>query len=333
MGQKIINAPADVVGEYLHGLSAAHPGVLRYVSTDQIVVRAQEPAPSKVALVSGGGSGCEPLHAGYVGRGMLDAACPGQVFTSPVPAQIMAATKAVDAGAGVLYVIKNFGGEVMNFGLAAEVLKRQGHRIEKVLVDDDASFGPGMERQRRGLGATVLVEKIAGAAAEEGSSLDDVARIARHVVASSRSFGVALSPCVPAQLGRPTFELPDGQMEVGVGIGGDRGQSRQPLLPASDIADLLMRKPVQELGIKAGTRVLTLLSGLGSTPSIELYSLYGLIADRLHRLGAVPTRSLVGDYVTSLDSFGVLLTFLVLDDALVELWDAPVHTPALRWGA
>lgn len=330
--RKIINSSSAVVTEYLHGLHAAHPDLVRFEPEDRVVVRAHAPETPKVGLVSGGGSGCEPLHAGYVGLGMLDAACPGEVFTSPVPAQIMAATKAADSGAGVLYVIKNFGGEVMNFGLAAEILTRQGITIEKVLVNDDSSFGPDMERHRRGLGATVLVEKIAGAAAEQGRPLAEVAGLARRVVASSRTFGVALSACTPPKLGRPTFDLPEGQFEVGVGIGGDRGQERRPLASASEIATLLMRKPVDELGITTGTRVLTLLSGLGSTPSLELYSLYGLIADQLGQLGAVPTRSLVGNYVTSLDSFGVLLTFLVVDDDLLALWDAPVNTPALRWG-
>lgn len=330
--RKIINGTQEVVTEYLHGLAAAHPDLVRFESETRIVVRARVSAGPKVGLVSGGGSGCEPLHSGYVGYGMLDAACPGEVFTSPVPAQIMAATKVADSGSGVLYVIKNFGGEVMNFGLSAEILRRQGVAIEKVVVDDDSSFGPGMQAQRRGLGATVLVEKISGAAAEQGRSLAEVAAIARRVVASSRTFGVALSACTPPKLGRPTFDLPDGEFEVGVGIGGDRGQERRPLVPATDLAALLVRKPVDELGITSGTRVLTLLSGLGSTPSIELYSLYGMVADELGRLGAAATRSLVGNYVTSLDSFGVLLTFLVLDDELLELWDAPVHTPALRWG-
>lgn len=330
--RKIINAPQDVVTDYLHGLGVAHCDIVRFERADRIVVRAQAPRTPKVGLVSGGGSGCEPLHAGYVGRGMLDAACPGEVFTSPVPAQIIAATKAADSGAGVLYVIKNFGGEVMNFGLAAEILRRQGIVIEKVVVNDDSSFAPGMEARRRGLGATVLVEKIAGAAAEQGRSLPEVASIARRVVAASRTFGVALSACTPPKLGRPTFELPEGQVEVGVGIGGDRGQERRTLMPASELADLLVRKPVDELGIARGTRLLILLSGLGSTPAIELYSLYGMVSDLLQELGAVPTRSLVGNYVTSLDSFGVLLTVLVLDDDLLDLWDAPVHTPALRWG-
>ncbi len=257
---------------------------------------------------------------------------PGEVFTSPVPAQIMAATKAADSGAGVLYVIKNFGGEVMNFGLAAEILTRQGITIEKVVVNDDSSFGPEMERHRRGLGATVLVEKIAGAAAEQGRPLAEVAGIAGRVVASSRTFGVALSACTPPKLGRPTFDLPPGMFEVGVGIGGDRGQERRALPSASEIAALLIRKPVTELEITEGARVLTLLSGLGSTPSVELYSLYGLVSDQLGQLGAVSERCLVGNYITSLDSFGVLLTLLVVDDELLSLWDAPVHTPALRWG-
>lgn len=330
--KKIINTPGDLVTEYLIGLAAAHSQLIQFQMDDRIVSRRVPGRAGKVGLISGGGSGCEPLHAGYVGPGMLDAACPGEVFTSPVPSQIIAATEAADHGAGVLYIIKNFGGEVMNFGLAAEILRRRGMTIEKVLVNDDASFPPGLEARRRGLGATVLVEKIAGAAAEEGRTLADVATVARRVVDRSRTFGVALSPCTPPRLGRPTFDLPDGSYEVGVGLGGDRGQERRELPPASDIADVLLGRSTAELDITAASRVLVLLSGLGSTPEIELYALSGLLAQRLGAMGAPPERTLVGNYLMSLDTFGVLLTLLVLDDELLDLWDRPVATPALRWG-
>ncbi|GAB2455717.1 dihydroxyacetone kinase subunit DhaK [Nocardioides hungaricus] len=331
--QKLMNAPETAVTDYLTGLAAAHPDLIEFRVEDRIVTRASPWRAGKVGLISGGGSGCEPLHAGYVGPGMLDAACPGEVFTSPVPSQIIAAACAADRGRGVLFVIKNFGGEVMNFGLAAEILTRQGMHIEKVLVDDDASFPPGREAQRRGLGATVMVEKIAGAAAEQGRPIDDVAQLARRTVSQCRTFGVALSSCTPPRLGRPTFDLPPGQYEVGVGLGGDRGQARDDLPPARQVADVLLANTTAELNITKGTRVITMLSGLGSTPQIELFGLYGQVHESLVNTGAIVERSLVGNYLTSLDSLGVLLTVLVVDDELLDLWDQPVHTPTLRWGA
>jgi dihydroxyacetone kinase-like protein len=331
--QKFINAPDTAVPEYLAGLAAAHPDVVRFLPDERIVTRAAPKGRGKVGLISGGGSGCEPLHAGYVGLGMLDAACQGEIFTSPVPAQVMAAAAAADHGSGVVFIIKNFGGEVMNFGLAAEILTRRGMRIEKVLVDDDASFPPGLESRRRGLGATVLVEKIAGAAAERGQTLDQVVAVARRVVARSRTFGVALSSCTPPRLGRPTFELPGGSYEIGVGLGGDRGQDRGELPPAAAVADVLLDRLVDELQVTEGTRVITMLSGLGSTPQLELFGLYGLVDERLRARGALVERSLVGNFLTSLDSLGALLTITVVDDELLDLWDDPVHTASLRWGA
>nr|WP_296064642.1 dihydroxyacetone kinase subunit DhaK [uncultured Actinoplanes sp.] len=331
--RKIMGDAGAVVPDYLRGLAAAHPAVVEYDAEHRVVVRRAPVRPRKVGLVSGGGSGCEPLHAGYVGLGMLDAACPGEVFSSPVPDQIMAATRRADHGAGVLYVVKNFGGEVMNFGLAAEILRRRGIRIEKVLVDDDASFPPQLANRRRGLGATVLTEKIAGAAAEQGRPLDEVAAVARRVVARSRTFGVALSSCTHPRTGRRTFDLPEGEYEVGVGIGGDRGHERRPLPGVDGVADVMLERVTDELGLRPGDRVVVLLSGLGSTPAIELYGLFAAILDRLGKHGAELVRSLVGDYLTSLDSRGALLTVLRADDELLDLWDRPVHTPALRWEA
>ncbi|WBB78472.1 dihydroxyacetone kinase subunit DhaK [Micromonospora sp. WMMD882] len=323
---------SEVVPDYLRGLAAAHPDVVEYDPEHRIVVRRAPTVTDKVGVISGGGSGCEPLHAGYVGLGMLDAACPGEVFASPVPDQILAATRHADRGAGVLYLIKNFGGEVMNFGLAAEVLRRRGVRIEKVVVNDDASFPPELAGRRRGLGATVLAEKIAGAAAEQGRPLDEVAALARRVVERSRTFGAALSSCTHPRTGRRTFDLPDGEYEVGVGIGGDRGHERMPLPPVGEIADVLLERVTGELALRPGNRVLVLLSGLGSTPALELYGLFAAVCDRLVRHGVVPVRSLVGDYLTSLDSLGALLTVLHVDEELLDLWDRPVHTPSLRWG-
>ncbi|WP_232533869.1 dihydroxyacetone kinase subunit DhaK [Plantactinospora sp. KBS50] len=327
-----MGAASAVVPDYLRGLAAAHPDVIEYDAEHRILVRRAPVAPGKVGLVSGGGSGCEPLHAGYVGLGMLDAACPGEVFSSPVPNAIMAATVRADHGGGVLYIVKNFGGEVMNFGLAAEVLRRRGIRIEKVLVNDDASFPAELAARRRGLGATVLVEKIAGAAAEQGRTLDEVAAVARRVVARSRTFGVALSPCTHPKTGRRTFELPEGEYEVGVGIGGDRGHERRPLPSVDEIAHVMLDPVAVELELQPSSRVLVMLSGLGSTPAVELYGLFAAVRNRLVK-HAEPVRSLVGDYITSLDSHGALLTVLQADDELLDLWDRPVHTPTLRWGA
>jgi phosphoenolpyruvate---glycerone phosphotransferase subunit DhaK len=330
--RKLMNSAASVVPDYLRGLALAHPDVVTYDAAARILVRSKRARPGKVGLVSGGGSGCEPLHGGYVGTGMLDAACPGEVFASPVPQQILAATAAADHGAGVVYVVKNFGGEVMNFGLAAEILHRRGVRIEKVLVDDDASFPADMRGRRRGLGATVLVEKIAGAAAERGHTLEAVAELGRRVVARSRTFGVALSSCTHPRTGRRTFDLPPGEYEVGVGLGGDRGQERRPLPPLGEVADVMLAPLLTELALSPGERVLVLLSGLGATPESELYGLYGEVHERLLAAGLAPERRLVGNYLTSLDSAGALLTLLALDDELLDLWDAPVHTATLTWG-
>jgi dihydroxyacetone kinase-like protein len=272
------------------------------------------------------------MHSGYVGFGGLDAACPGEVFTSPVPAQIMAATERANSGKGVLYIIKNFGGEVMNFGLSAEIMKRKGIEISKVIVNDDCSFPTSQVDRRRGLGATILVEKIAGAAAERGDDLAQVTAIAKKVVANSRSFGVAFNSCTTPKLGRPNFEMPDDEFDVGVGIGGDRGHSRSKMVSANEIAEILMKQPALELDLSAGKRIILLISGLGSTPSIELYTLSGLIQGILESMGTQVVRALVGNLITSLDSFGVIATFLVADEELIELYDSPINTPALRWG-
>lgn len=330
--QKFMRTGDTAVSDYLHGLARAHPDLIRYDPERGIVVRAEAGAP-KVAIVSGGGSGCEPLHTGFVGEGMLDAACPGSVFSSPVPRQIVAATQTVDQGHGVLYVVTNYGGEIMNFGLAGEILGREGHEIEKVVVDDDVALDGDLRHLRRGMGATVLVEKLAGAAAESGAPLDEVAAVARRTVQRSRTFAVALGPCVHPSTGSPAFELPAGQMEVGVGLGGDRGLSREPLPPADAVAEALVERAVAELSISDGARVIVLLSGLGGTPELELVGLFGHVHTALERRGAAVERSLVGNYVTSLESPGAQLTVLHTDDELTRYWDAPVRTRALRWGA
>ena len=331
--RKFVNDPAEVVDDYLAGLELAHADVLAFDAVHR-VVRRRDPVVGKVGLVAGGGSGCEPLHTGFVGPGMLDAACPGQVFTSPVPRQIVEATRAADTGAGVLHIIKNFSGEVMNFGMAAEILEFDDVAIESVLVNDDVAVADdGNTAGRRGLGATVLVEKIAGASAERGDGLAAVAAIGRRVVARARTYGVGLSSCTPPLRGRPIFDLPEGQLELGVGISGEPGRSRVESRPARELADLMLEEVLSDLVPAPGAEVLVLLSGLGGTPVSELYLLYGEVARGLRTHGLKPIRSLVGNYVTSLDQLGAAITVLELDPELVHLWDLPVHTPAMRWGS
>lgn len=332
--KKFLNAPTDVVNEYLTGLAAAHDDILRHDNEHRIIVRADAPVAGKVGLVAGGGSGCEPLHTGLVGPGMLDAAVPGQIFTSPVPKQIMAATRAVDSGAGVLHVVKNFSGEVMNFGMAAEILAFEDIEIDSVLINDDVAIKDSPDNAgRRGLGATVLVEKIAGAAAERGDDLATVTEIARRVVTHARTLGVGFSSCTPPARGKPIFDLPDGEIELGIGISGEPGRERVPMRGAGQIADLLVDEVLGDLRPAADAPVLALVSGMGGTPGSELYLLYGEVESRLRKVGHTPVRSLVGDYVTSLDQQGAALTVLELDAEMTELWDAAVHTPSLRWRA
>ena len=329
--RKFLNDPADLVRESLAGLAAAHGDLLRYDAQDRILVRADAPVAGKVGLISAGGSGCEPLHGGFVGRGMLDAACPGEVFTSPVPGQIMAATAAADGGAGVVQIVKNYPGEVMNFKLVALDSADEGLAVESVVVNDDVAI-PDPAR-RRGLGATVLVEKIAGAAAERGDDLRAVAAVGRRVNERARSFGVGLSSCTPPAIGRPIFDLPAGEIEVGIGISGEPGARREPMRSARELAAVMLEPVLSDLRPAHGADVLLLVNGLGGTPLIELYLLYGEIERGLREAALTPTRRLVGNYVTSLDQAGASITVLELDDELTALWDAPVHTAALRWGA
>ena len=331
--RKFLNDPADAVTDSLVGLAAAYPAVLRYDRERGVVLRAGGPVPGKVALISGGGSGCEPLHTGYVGLGMLDAACPGQIFSSPVPDQILAATAAAHGGAGVLNVIKNFTGEVMNFEMAAELASYDGIQVESVIVNDDVAVADDPETAgRRGLGATVLLEKIAGAAAERGDDLLTVATTARRVVARARTFGIGLSSCTPPAASGPIFDLPWGTMELGIGISGEPGRERSAIGSARDVAAILVSEVASDLALPPGAKVLVFVNGMGGTPLLELHLLYGEIDQELRRAGYHPTRSLVGNYLTSLDQAGASLTLLELDDELIRLWDAPVHTAALRWG-
>ncbi|HEU0100696.1 MAG TPA: dihydroxyacetone kinase subunit DhaK [Mycobacteriales bacterium] len=330
--KKLINDPADVVAQALRGMALAHPE-LRVDLENRIVVRGDAPVAGKVGIVSGGGAGHEPLHGGFVGPGMLDAACAGEVFTSPVPDQMMAATQAVDGGAGVLHVVKNYTGDVMNFEMAAELVAAEsGTEVVAVVTDDDVAVEDSTYTAgRRGVGVTVLLEKIAGAAAEQGRPLAEVADLARKVNAQGRSMGMALTSCTVPAAGTPTFELPEGEMEIGVGIHGEPGRRRVPVAPAREIAAMLV-EPVLADRDYTGRQVLAFVNGLGGTPLIELYLMYAEVAAILERSGVTVARSLVGSYMTSLDMAGCSLTLLEVDDELVRLWDAPVRTPGLRWG-
>ncbi|MFE3025621.1 dihydroxyacetone kinase subunit DhaK [Nocardia tengchongensis] len=331
--KKLINDPAGVVDAALAGMAAAHPE-LRVDAKQRVIVRADAPRPGKVGLVSGGGSGHEPLHGGFVGLGMLDAACPGEIFTSPVPDQILAATAAVDAGAGVLHVVKNYTGDVMNFEMAAELAAAEsGAEVRAVVVNDDVAVQDSLYTAgRRGVGATLILEKMAGAAAEQGRPLAEVARVADTVNARSRSMGMALTSCTVPAVGHPTFELGDGEMEIGIGIHGEPGRRRVPLAPARDVAVLLLDPILADLPFAQGDRVLCFLNGMGGTPLIELYLMFDEVSRILRGHGIHIERSLVGPYVTSLDMAGCSITLTRLDEELTALWDAPVRTPALRWG-
>ena len=331
--RKFLNDPENLVPESLAGLAAAHSDLLRYDPENQILVSKFAPKQGKVSLISGGGSGHEPMHGGFVGIGMLDAACPGAVFTSPVPDQMLAATKAVDGGAGVVHIVKNYTGDVLNFKMAAEEASDEGIKVESVLIDDDVAVQDSLYTAgRRGVGATVLTEKIAGAAADRGDSLEAVATTARRVNERARSFGVALSSCTPPSKGSPMFDLPDGEMEYGIGIHGEPGRRRGPIATASEIADVMTEAVLGDLKAKDGADVLVFVNGMGGTPLIELYLLYGEIEKRIRAAGLKPARNLVGTFITSLEMAGGSLTVLELDNDLTALWDAPVQTPALRWG-
>jgi phosphoenolpyruvate---glycerone phosphotransferase subunit DhaK len=331
--KKFINDPADVVTESLRGLGLAHPDLVRIDEENQLVLRKGAPVSGKVALISGGGSGHEPLHGGFVGLGMLDAACPGEVFTSPVPDQMLAATKAVDGGAGVVHIVKNYTGDVMNFKLAAELAEDDGISVESVLTNDDVAVEDSLYTAgRRGTGVTVLVEKIAGAKAETGGSLAEVAAVARKVNERGRSFGVALTSCATPAAGAPTFDIGPDEMEFGVGIHGEPGRRREKIRSAGEIVEEIADAILGDLKPAKGANVLAFVNGLGGTPAIELYLVYAELAKQLERYGVTASRSLVGNYITSLEMAGISITLLELDDELVTLWDSPVHTPALRWG-
>ncbi|SFW68063.1 dihydroxyacetone kinase subunit DhaK [Amycolatopsis australiensis] len=331
--KKIINDPANVVAESLRGLAAAHADILRVQYDPDVVVRADAPVAGKVAVISGGGSGHEPLHGGFVGRGMLAAAVPGAVFTSPTPDAVQAAVTATTGDAGALLIVKNYTGDVLNFETAAELAAAEGLDVRSVVIDDDVAVKDSTYTAgRRGVGGTVLLEKITGAAAERGDSLDTVTALAEKVIGQVRSIGVALTaPTVP-HAGTPSFELGDGEIEFGIGIHGEPGRERIPAEPADALVARMVEAIVSDLPFESGDRVLLFTNSMGGTPLVELYLAHGIAERLLAERGIVVERRLVGPYITSLEMQGMSLTLLKLDDELTELWDAPVNTAALRWG-
>jgi phosphoenolpyruvate---glycerone phosphotransferase subunit DhaK len=332
--KKLINNPEDVVTEELQGLAAAHADLVRVQYGPNVVVRADAPVQGKVGLVSGGGSGHEPMHGGFVGRGMLDAACPGEVFTSPTPDQMLDATKAADGGAGVLHIVKNYTGDVMNFEMSADLARGEGIEVEAVVIDDDVAVQDSLYTAgRRGVGTTVLAEKICGAAAEDGRPLAEVAELCRKVNANGRSMGMALTSCIVPAAGKPTFELGDDEVEIGIGIHGEPGRERVKLEPSAKIVERLATPIVEDLPFESGDEVLAFVNGMGGTPLIELYVVYNDLQKFLDGRGIKITRNLIGPYITSLEMAGCSITLLKLDEELTRLWDAPVKTAGLRWGA
>lgn len=355
--KKLINKPEDVVKEELEGLALAYPDIIKVHFEPDFIYRADAPVKGKVALISGGGSGHEPMHGGLVGLGMLDAACPGQVFTSPTPDQMLEAAKMVNSGAGVLYIVKNYTGDVMNFEMAADMARSEGIRVLNILIDDDAAVKDSLYTAgRRGVGTTVLAEKICGAAAEKGYDLKKVAALCRKVNINGRSMGMALTSCTVPAAGKPTFDLPEDEMEIGVGIHGEPGRKRMPLKTADEITEMLalsiiddpaysrtVRELDEEKGewvdvtmedppFQAGDQVLAFVNNMGGSAAVELPIIYRKLHQICEKKGLKIVRNLIGPYITSLEMQGCSITLLKMDDELLELWDAPVKTIGMRWG-
>lgn len=355
--KKLINKPEDVVVEELEGMALAFPGMIKVHFDPNFVYRADAPVKDKVAVISGGGSGHEPMHGGFVGVGMLDAACPGQVFTSPTPDQMLEATMMVDGGAGVLHIVKNYTGDVMNFEMAADMARDEGIEVLSILIDDDVAVKDSLYTAgRRGVGTTVLAEKICGAAAEKGYDLEEVADLCRKVNINGRSMGMALTSCTVPMAGKPTFDLPEDEMEIGIGIHGEPGRKRMKLQTADEITEMLALSIIEDPAykrtirewdegkgewveielvdppFKAGDQVLAFVNSMGGTPAIELPIVYRKLHEICKKKGLKIVRNLIGPYITSLEMLGCSITLLKMDDELIELWDAPVKTPGLRWG-
>ena len=331
--KKLINDPQNVVPEALEGMAKAHPDLVKVHFEPNFVYRADAPRQGKVAIISGGGSGHEPMHVGFVGYGMLDAACPGAVFTSPTPDQMYEAAKMVHGGAGILLIVKNYAGDVMNFDMAADLLRGEGLQVESVLIADDVAVESSLYSQgRRGTGTTVLAEKILGAAAEQGYDLQRLAALGRRVAENGRCMGMALTSCTVPHVGKPTFELGEQEMEIGIGIHGEPGRYREPLARADEIVERLMEPILSDLPFQSGDRVICMVNSMGGTPLIELYIVYRRVAQICEERGIQIVRNLIGPYITSLEMAGTSITLLRADDEMLSLWDHPVKTPALRWG-
>lgn len=331
--KKLINTPEDVVKESLAGIAVAHSNLVKVYYDPNFIVRNDAPVQGKVGIVSGGGSGHEPMHGGFVGKGMLDAACPGDVFTSPTPDQMEAASKAVNGGAGVLHIVKNYTGDIMNFEMAAELCQIEGIEVEAVVIDDDVAVKDSLYTAgRRGVGMTVLAEKICGAAAERGDDLQKVAALCQQVNAQGRSMGMALTSCTVPAAGKPTFEIDENEMEIGVGIHGEPGRQRIPMTSAKDVVAMMAEEIIKDLPFNSGDSIITMVNGMGGTPLIELYIIFNEFYELCKKKGIIIARQLVGNYITSLEMAGCSITMLKANDELLELWDAPVHTAGLRWG-
>ena len=332
--KKLINDPEAVVREALEGLEAAHRGAVRVIFEPYVVVRADAPVRARSAIISGGGSGHEPMHGGFVGPGMLDAACPGEVFTSPTPDQMLEATKAVDGGAGVLHIVKNYTGDILNFEMAAELAQGEGIEVEAVVINDDVAVQDSLYTAgRRGVGATVLAEKICGAAAEERRSLAEVAELCRKVNANSRSMGMALTPCITPASGKPSFELADDEMEIGIGIHGEPGRYREKLASARRASSSgWRRRSSRTCRTSPATRCSPSSTAWAARRWSSSTSSTASSIASCSDAGITIARNLIGNYITSLEMAGCSITLLKLDDELTRLWDAPVDTPALHWG-
>ncbi len=355
--KKLINKPEDVVKEELEGMALAFPDLIKVHFEPNYIYRADAPVKDKVALISGGGSGHEPMHGGFVGMGMLDAACPGEVFTSPTPDQMLEAAKTVNSGAGVLYIVKNYTGDVMNFEMAADMARAEGINVANIIIDDDVAVKDSLYTAgRRGVGTTVLAEKICGAAAEKGYDLKQVAELCRKVNINGRSMGMALTSCTVPAAGKPTFELAEDEMEIGIGIHGEPGRTRMKLKSADEITEMLALSIIEDEAytrtvrewdlereewvdvemtdppFQSGDKVLAFVNSMGGTPLIELFIIYRKLHEICEKKGLTIVRNLIGPYITSLEMQGVSITLLKMDDEMIELWDAPVKTPSMRWG-
>jgi len=331
--KKLINKPENVVREELEGIELAHSDLVKVHYDPNFVVRIDAPIKGKVGLISGGGSGHEPMHGGFVGLGMVDAACPGAVFTSPTPDQMLEATKAVNGGKGVLHIVKNYTGDIMNFEMAAEMAGGEKIEVASVVIDDDVAVKDSLYTAgRRGVGSTILAEKLCGAAAEQKRSLKEVVDVCNKVKNMGRSMGMALTSCTVPHAGKPTFDLPDDQMEIGIGIHGEPGRTRMPLKSADEIVEMLMEPIISDIPYKSGDEVLLFVNGMGGTPLIELYIVYRKACEIASKHGLKVVRRLIGPYITSLEMAGTSITMLKMDSDMIKLWDAPVNTPGMRWG-